>query len=157
MFDIRQKEGMITRPSGLVYKIIQQGKGPVPTNEDFVKMHFIQKLTDGKVIDSTYKGNAFNLPVQAVYAGWNEALRMMPVGSIWELYIPPHLAFRDVGFGDFIPPHSAIILRIELISILEGEELQRAVQEYMQLTNPGGGGPGGPGGRPGGPPQGGRR
>ncbi|MCO5251616.1 MAG: FKBP-type peptidyl-prolyl cis-trans isomerase [Candidatus Kapabacteria bacterium] len=135
MMDIRQKEGMITRPSGLVYKIIQQGKGPVPTNDDFIKMHFVQKLTDGKIIDSTYKGNPFDLPVQAVYPGWNEALRMMPVGSIWELYVPPHLAFRDMGLGDIIPPHSAIILRIELISILEGEELQKAVHHFMQIIS----------------------
>ncbi|PKL86256.1 MAG: hypothetical protein CVV22_03605 [Ignavibacteriae bacterium HGW-Ignavibacteriae-1] len=156
--EARQKEGNIVRPSGLIYRIIKQGSGKVPVNEDFVRMHTVAKLTDGTVFDSTGQ-TPHELPAGAVFAGWNEALLMMPVGSTWEVIIPPHLAYRDIGFGDKIPPHAAIILEIELLDILEGEELEKAAYNFMMMTNPAGqpGAPGQPGGGPGGPPPGGRR
>ncbi len=144
--EMRQKPGYTVQPSGLIYKIIEQGGGKIPTNDDFVRMHVVVKLTDGTIIDSTYGGRPHEIPVQVVYPGWNEALRMMPEGSIWELIVPPHLGFRELGFGDKIPPHAALQLKVELIKILEGEELETAIRNFMMMTNPGPGGPGGPGG-----------
>lgn len=149
--EARQKEGNKVRPSGLIYKIIKQGTGKVPQKTDFVRMHIVAKLTDGTVFDSTYGSKPHELPVEVVFAGWNEALMMMPEGSIWEVIIPPHLAYRDVGFGDIIPPHAALIMQIELLSILQGPELEQAARNFMMMTNPGAAGPGG---GPGGPPPG---
>lgn len=134
--DMRQKEGYITRPSGLVYKIIDQGTGKVPKQQDFVRMNVIAKLVDGKLIDNTYESQPRELPVEAVFAGWQEALMMMPEGSKWEVIVPPHLAYRDAGFGDLIPPHSAVILELQLLKVLEGEELEAARKNFIMMMDP---------------------
>jgi len=134
--DMRQKEGYIVRPSGLIYKIIDQGTGKVPDQQSFVRMNIIAKLVDGTEFDNTYKSKPRELPVEALFAGWQEALTMMPEGSKWEVIVPPHLAYRDVGFGEMIPPHSAVILELQLLKVLEGEELEAAVQEFMMMMDP---------------------
>jgi len=114
----KTKEGVVTTPSGLQYKIITKGTGKIPTAQDTVVCHYKGSLLNGTVFDESYKRNEpATFPVTGVIKGWIEALQMMPVGSKWELYIPADLAYGDQGAGQVIAPGSALIFEIELISI----------------------------------------
>jgi len=116
----KKKEGVITLPSGLQYKIIRAGEGKIPTENDTVEVHYRGTLIDGTEFDSSYKrGKPLPLPVKGVIPGWTEALKLMPVGSKWELYIPPNLAYGARGSGDKIGPNAALIFEVELLSIKE--------------------------------------
>lgn len=111
------KEGVITTPSGLQYRIIKEGKGEVPTSTSRVKVNYKGTLIDGTEFDSSYKRNApATFGVSQVIPGWSEALTMMPVGSKWELYIPQELAYGAREAGQ-IKPFSALIFEVELLSI----------------------------------------
>ena len=115
-----KKEGVVTLESGLQYKIIKQGTGPVPTAADRVKTHYTGMLTNGKKFDSSVdRGQPATFGVTQVIKGWTEALQLMPVGSKWELYIPHTLAYGAQGAGGSIPPYSALIFEIELIEIVK--------------------------------------
>ncbi len=105
-------------PSGLQYKVIRQGDGPIPTLTSNVTTHYHGTLLNGKVFDSSYeKGKPLNFNVTGVIKGWTEALQMMPVGSKWILYIPQDLAYGSRAMGPKIPPYSTLIFEIELLSI----------------------------------------
>lgn len=115
-----QKEGVVTTASGLQYKILKEGNGPVPKATDKVKVIYEGKTLDGKVFDATAKhpgkdADTFN--VGGLIKGWTEALTLMPVGSKWELYIPQQLAYGERGAGQNIPPYSALIFTLELLGI----------------------------------------
>ncbi len=114
----KAKEGVVTLPSGLQYKILTQGTGDVPTARQKVSVLYEGRLIDGTVFDGTANRN--NQPstfvANQVIKGWTEALCMMPVGSKWELYIPYQLAYGDRDQG-LIKPYSALIFTVELISI----------------------------------------
>ena len=113
----KTKEGVVTLPSGLQYKILKKGDGPKPTASDTVSCNYRGTLIDGKEFDSSYKrGQAASFPVSGVIKGWTEALQLMPVGSKWELYIPSDLAYGDRGNGP-IGPGEALIFEIELLGI----------------------------------------
>jgi len=112
-----KKEGVKTTASGLQYKVITQGTGPVPVDGDEVTTHYEGRLIDGTIFDSSIKrGQPTSFGVNGVIAGWTEALKMMPVGSKWELYIPHNLAYGNRDMGT-IKPYSTLIFTIELISI----------------------------------------
>lgn len=112
------KEGVVTLPSGLQYKIITQGTGPKPTATDTVVCNYKGTLIDGKEFDSSYKrGQPATFPVSGVIKGWTEALQLMPVGSKWQLFIPADLAYGDRGAGADIGPGSTLIFEVELMSI----------------------------------------
>ncbi|MCD4794889.1 MAG: FKBP-type peptidyl-prolyl cis-trans isomerase [Bacteroidales bacterium] len=114
-----KKEGVITTESGLQYKIIKKGKGESPKFTDKVKVHYEGTLLDGTKFDSSYdKGEPAEFGVTQVIKGWTEALQLMKKGSEWELYIPYDLAYGDRGSGS-IKPFSALIFKVELISIIE--------------------------------------
>lgn len=115
-----QKEGVITLPSGLQYKVLVKGEGEVPTRSDKVKVHYEGRLLDGTVFDSSYKRNEPSefTPTQVI-KGWTEALTMMPVGSKWQLYIPYELAYGERGAGEDIKPYSTLIFDIELLDIVK--------------------------------------
>lgn len=116
--DNKSKEGVVTLPSGLQYKIIKEGNGPKPTLESTVKTHYIGTLIDGTKFDSSVDRNEPAVfPVQGVIPGWTEALQLMPVGSKWELYIPFNLAYGERGYQPSIEPYSTLIFEIELLSI----------------------------------------
>lgn len=111
------KEGVVTLPSGLQYKIVTQGTGATPTAEDRVKVHYHGTLIDGKVFDSSVnRGEPITFGVSQVIPGWTEALQLMPVGSKWILYIPYNLAYGDRDGGP-IPAYSNLIFEVELLSI----------------------------------------
>jgi FKBP-type peptidyl-prolyl cis-trans isomerase FklB len=114
----KKKEGVITLPSGLQYKILKSGDGSKPTKDQTVKCHYRGTLIDGTEFDSSYKrGEPTEFPVGQVIKGWTEALQLMPVGSKWQLFIPSDLAYGPNGAGQMIGPNATLIFDIELISI----------------------------------------
>ena len=117
-----EKEGVKTTESGLQYKILKDGDGIVPKQEDFVSVHYRGTFIDGKEFDSSYlKGAPQTLQTDGVIKGWTEALQMMKVGSKWELFVPPHLAYGRRGNGDKIPPNKVLVFEMELLSIVKDE------------------------------------
>jgi FKBP-type peptidyl-prolyl cis-trans isomerase FklB len=114
----KSKEGVVTLPSGLQYKILKTGDGPKPTTQDTVTCNYRGTLLDGKEFDSSYKrGQPASFPVGGVIKGWTEALQLMPVGSKWQLFIPADLAYGDRRAGPDITPGSTLIFEVELLSI----------------------------------------
>ena len=115
----KTKEGVVTLPSGLQYKIIKEGTGPKPTAEDTVLCNYRGALVDNTEFDSSYKrGEPLKIPVGGVIKGWTEAIQLMPVGSKWQLYIPSDLAYGERGApGSPIGPNSTLVFDVELISI----------------------------------------
>ena len=114
----KTKEGVVTTPSGLQYKVIKQGTGPKPTTSDTVVCNYRGTLIDGKEFDSSYKrGEPATFPVGGVIKGWTEALQLMPVGSKYELFIPSELAYGERGAGPDIGPNTTLIFEVELLSI----------------------------------------
>lgn len=114
----KSKEGVVTLPSGLQYKIIKQGDGPKPTSTDTVVTNYRGTLIDGTEFDSSYKrGEPATFPVGQVIKGWTEALQLMSVGSKWQLYVPSDLAYGERSPGPEIGPNSTLIFDVELLSI----------------------------------------
>jgi FKBP-type peptidyl-prolyl cis-trans isomerase FklB len=113
------KDGVKTLPSGLQYKILKEGTGAKPAASDTVSCNYRGTLTNGTEFDSSAKhgGQPATFPVSGVIKGWTEALQLMPVGSKWELFIPPDLAYGDRGAGPDIGPDSTLIFEVELVSI----------------------------------------
>jgi len=115
-----KKEGVKTLKNGVQYKVIKEGNGPLPADTSMVKVHYEGKTIDGKVFDSSYKrGEPTKFRVNQVIKGWTEALVHMPVGSVWEVYIPQELAYgdRQAGQNNEIKPFSALVFKIELLGI----------------------------------------
>jgi len=117
----KTKEGVVTLPSGLQYKILTPGNGAKPTATDSVVCNYKGTLINGTEFDSSYKrGEPATFPVTGVIKGWTEALQLMPVGSKWQLFIPPDLAYGPRGTpGGPIGPDSTLIFEVELMSIKE--------------------------------------
>jgi FKBP-type peptidyl-prolyl cis-trans isomerase FklB len=114
----KTKEGVVTLPSGLQYKILAAGTGPKPTAGDAVACNYRGTLIDGKEFDSSYKrGQPATFPVSGVIKGWTEALQLMPVGSKWQLVVPSDLAYGERGQGPDIGPNATLIFEVELLSI----------------------------------------
>jgi FKBP-type peptidyl-prolyl cis-trans isomerase len=129
----KSKEGVRTTPDGLQYKVIKEGTGPKPTAADTVTVQYKGTLLDGKEFDSSYKrGQPATFPVGQIIKGWTEALQLMPVGSKWELFIPPDLAYGDRGAGPDIGPNSTLLFEVELLSIAPKTEGQPAMQPQGQ-------------------------
>ena len=112
-----KKEGVKVLPSGVQYKVIKEGSGEIPADSSMVVVNYEGKTIDGKVFDSSYdRKEPVTFPANRVIKGWTEALVHMPVGSIWEVYIPQELAYGERSTGQ-LKPFSALIFKIELISI----------------------------------------
>ena len=115
----KKKPGVVTLPSGVQYKVIKEGNGPMPKDTSMVKVQYEGKTIDGNVFDSSYKrGEPVSLRANQVIKGWTEALVHMPVGSVWEVYIPQNLAYGEREQGQ-IKPFSVLIFKIELVSLGE--------------------------------------
>ncbi len=118
----KAREGVVTTASGLQYEIIKAGTGAKPTADDMVKVHYHGTLIDGKVFDSSRERNEpAEFPVGGVIEGWGEVLQLMPVGSLWKVYVPANLAYGERGAGNDIGPNTTLIFEIELLEILPGE------------------------------------
>ncbi len=111
------KEGVVTLPSGLQYKVIKEGTGPKPTAKDTVECNYRGTFIDGKEFDSSYKrGTPAKFVLGQVIPGWIEGLQLMSIGSKYEFYIPSNLAYGDPG-GNGMPPSSTLIFEVELLGI----------------------------------------
>jgi FKBP-type peptidyl-prolyl cis-trans isomerase FklB len=112
------KDGVVTLPSGLQYKVLTQGTGPKPAAADTVVCNYRGTLINGTEFDSSYKrGQPATFPVSGVIKGWTEALPLMPVGSKWQLFIPAELAYGERAPGPEIGPNATLIFEVELLSI----------------------------------------
>ena len=114
----KKKAGVVTLPSGLQYKVIKEGKGAIPADTTTVKVQYEGRTIDGKVFESSYKNGQGPMTMQPrqMIPGWTEALTHMPEGSVWEVYIPQNLAYKDRQAGQ-IKPYSALIFKIELVKV----------------------------------------
>jgi FKBP-type peptidyl-prolyl cis-trans isomerase len=113
-----RKEGVITLPSGLQYRVITEGTGPSPKATDTVSARYRGTFIDGKMFDES-GAEAISFPVGGVIAGWTEALQLMKVGSKWQLFIPGELAYGEAGRPG-IPPNATLLFDVELVGI-EGQ------------------------------------
>jgi FKBP-type peptidyl-prolyl cis-trans isomerase len=123
-----KKQGVVTLPSGLQYKILKQGDGKVPVADDVVLCNYTGKLLDGTEIDSSYKRKEPTaIPVKGVIPGFSEALKLMPVGSTWQLFVPPQLAYGDRATPAF-GPNTTLVFEVELLSIKDKPQTVGALQ-----------------------------
>jgi len=114
----KAKPGVVTLPSGLQYKILTPGTGRKPLATDTVVCQYRGTTLDGKEFDSSYKrGEPASFPLNKVIRGWTEVLQLMPLGSKWQVFIPPALAYGERGSGTAIGPNATLIFEIELIAI----------------------------------------
>ncbi|MDD2602710.1 MAG: FKBP-type peptidyl-prolyl cis-trans isomerase [Prevotella sp.] len=116
--DNKSKPGVVSLPSGLQYKVIKEGKGAIPTDTTTVKVQYEGRTIDGKVFESSYTNGQGPVSIQPkqFIPGWTEALTHMPEGSVWEVYIPQNLAYKERQAGN-IKPFSTLIFKIELIKV----------------------------------------
>jgi FKBP-type peptidyl-prolyl cis-trans isomerase FklB len=113
-----KKEGVVTLPSALQYKVLKEGSGESPLPTARVTVQYRGTLLDGTEFDSSYKRNQPAVfKVNGVIRGWTEALQLMKPGSKWQLFIPANLAYGDRGAGSSIPPGSTLIFEVELVSV----------------------------------------
>jgi len=114
----KTKEGVVTLPDGLQYKILVAGTGPTPTMSDKVRCNYRGTLVDGTEFDSSYKrGEPTAFALSQVIRGWAQALQLMPMGSKWQIVIPPDLAYGPNGMGPMIGPNATLVFEVELLSI----------------------------------------
>ncbi len=112
-----KKEGVVTLPSGVQYKILKEGTGAMPADTSTVVVNYEGKLIDGTVFDSSIeRGQPATFTLNGLIEGWKEALKLMPVGSEWELYIPQDKAYGSREAGN-IPPFSTLVFKVELVEI----------------------------------------
>jgi len=112
-----KKPGAVTLPSGLQYKVLTMGTGRKPKAHEMVEVNFRGTFIDGSEFDKSSKNSLATFSVNGVIRGWKEALLLMPVGSKWMLYVPPDLAYGEVGSGNVIPPNALLIFELELLDV----------------------------------------
>lgn len=111
------KQGVKATASGLQYEVLKEGKGKKPGLKDKVKVHYTGTLVTGAKFDSSHdRGQPAEFPVEGIIKGWQEALQMMPEGSVYRLYIPPELAY-GASAQPGIPPFSVLIFEVELLEV----------------------------------------
>ena len=119
----KKKEGVRTTESGLQYRVLKEGDGIAPGAEDFVTVNYRGTFIDGKEFDDSYvKGEPIRVQADGVIKGWTEALSMMKVGSRWQLFVPPHLAYGRGGAGQRIPPNKVLVFEMELLSVEKADK-----------------------------------
>ncbi|HEU4901483.1 MAG TPA: FKBP-type peptidyl-prolyl cis-trans isomerase [Flavisolibacter sp.] len=119
MAENKTKEGVTELPNGIQYQVLKEGNGPKPSPNSNIKAHYRGALLDGKEFDSSFKRNQpFTARLTQLIKGWQDVLPMMPVGSMWRLWIPSNLAYGDSGAGGNIPGGATLVFDIELLEIL---------------------------------------
>lgn len=115
----KAKEGVITLPSGLQYKVLNEGTGKKPKATDKVKCHYEGMLVDGTMFDSSIqRGEPAVFPLNQVIAGWTEGLQLMSEGAKYRFFIPYTLGYGERGAGASIPPFATLVFDVELIEVL---------------------------------------
>jgi len=112
-----KKSGVVVRPSGLEYRILQSGFGARPGALDIVSVYYKGTLINGKRFDATEPGFPAQFPVNGVIPGWTEALELMREGDHWELVIPATLAYGSRGAGEAVPPNQTLVFDVELVKV----------------------------------------
>ena len=113
-----KKEGVKTLPSGVQYKVLSEGAGKMPKKTDTVTVHYRGTFINGTEFDSSIaRGQPTTFQVDGVIPGWTEALQLMKEGAKWQLFIPPELAYGEMGMPPRIPPQSILLFDVELISV----------------------------------------
>ena len=114
----KNREGVTELPSGLQYEVIKEGDGEKPTAYNKVTCHYHGTLINGTIFDSSVqRGKPATFPLNMVISGWTEGLQLMPQGSKWRFFIPPHLGYGDRQVSAQIGPNSTLIFEVELIGI----------------------------------------
>lgn len=113
----KKKPGIIETATGLQYEVLREGKGNIPKETDVVTIHLKAQYLDGRIFDNTYTRSPVTLEVAKVVPGWKEAITHMREGSIWRIYVPPHLGWGEKGAPPTIPPNATTIFEIELLKI----------------------------------------
>lgn len=116
----KTKPGVVVLPSGLQYKVLEEGTGRMPTATERVKVHYRGTFVNGEEFDSSYKRNEpVEFQVGGVIPGWTEALQLMKEGAKWQLFIPANLAYGERGRPPRMPPNSTLLFEVELIEVLQ--------------------------------------
>jgi FKBP-type peptidyl-prolyl cis-trans isomerase FklB len=110
-------KGVVALPSGVQYQVLKAGDGKMPTDADTVVCYYRGTLIDGTEFDATEEGKPANVKVSALVSGWREALKLMPAGSKWRIFIPPAHAYAERGVGTVIGPNETLIFELELLSV----------------------------------------
>jgi hypothetical protein len=130
-----KKAGVVTLPSGLQYKILKAGGGKKPKSDDTLECHYRGTLVDGTEFDNSYKRNQpATFALNKTIKGWSEALQLMPIGSKWQLFIPPQLAYGDRGAAGVIGPNATLIFEVELISIKDSSSAAARAPQKQDAT-----------------------
>ena len=120
--DNKAKDGIVSLPSGLQYKVVTAGTGQKPSKEDTVTVEYTGRLINGEVFDSTEKsGKPATFKLSQVIPGWTEALQLMPAGSTWEVFVPADLAYGPRSVGGPIGPNETLIFNIKLLSVKKND------------------------------------
>lgn len=118
-----RQDGVVRLDSGVLYKVLRQGNGAKPDYQDTLKVHYEGKRVDGGVFDSSYqRQKPAELALKRTIKGWQQVLRLMPVGSRWEVVIPADLAYGATSPTPQIPPNSTLVFTIELLDIIPAGE-----------------------------------
>lgn len=113
-----KKEGIVVLPSGLQYRAIRTGTGKKPLDGDTIECRYRGQLLDGREFDSSARtGGPASMKVASLMPGWREAIRLMPTGSRWQLFVPSGLAYGERGSGMLIGPNATLVLDVELIAV----------------------------------------
>jgi len=119
----KKQDGVKTTASGLQYKVITEGKGAKPKATDTVSVNYRGTLINGTEFDKSKEPVTF--PLEGVIPGWTEALQLMPVGSKWQLFVPPTLAYGEQA-PPMIGPNQVLIFEVELLGIKAPEKADAA-------------------------------
>ena len=132
----KKKPGVVTLPSGLQYRVLQEGIGAKPIATDTVTTQYSGKFIDGKEFDSSYsRGEPAQFQVNAVIPAWTEALQLMAPGAKWEIAVPAKLGYGENGIGRIIGPNATLLFNIELVSINNKENAAPEFKKTPPKTN----------------------
>ncbi len=113
----KTKPGVVALPSGLQYRVLKEGRGSTALESDLVEVHYKGTLLNGDTFDASTPDKPSTLKVSALIAGWREALKLMRVGSRWQLVVPGNLAYGERGHAPDIGPNETLLLEVELVNI----------------------------------------
>lgn len=134
----KTRSGVVTLPDGLQYKVIVPGTGDHPTDKDIVAVNYVGKLVNGRVFDSAFSsGPPMVFQADSMIPGWTEALRQMPVGSTWDVFIPASLAYNELGSQPSIGPEQTLIYRIKLVSIVRKADEAKPAGDKQNIKRTG--------------------
>lgn len=115
------KQGVVVLPSGVQYRILEEGDGARPGLEDRVSVHYRSSKLDDLELDSSFaRGVPQEFTVNQVLQGWQEVLPLMKVGATWQVWVPPELAFGQRGNPPAVGPNEALRFDLKLIEIIDG-------------------------------------